>query len=131
MHLLPLPIAYALFEIGYSSDAIMYCIIAEELICLLLRVLIARIDANVPIEPYARDVIMPCVLLAVFTFLSVGYFDCFIAECHLLLRLILTTLLSIFIVAFGGYFLCLSNWEKANVNTIFAAIARKVFRVRR
>lgn len=131
MHLLPLPVAYVLFEMGYSPDVIMYCIIAEELICLLLRVLIARIDANVPIEPYARDVIMPCVLLAVFTFLSVGYFDCFIAECHLLLRLILTTLLSIFIVAFGGYFLCLSNWEKANVNTIFAAIARKVFRVRR
>ena len=131
MHLLPLPIAYALFEIGYSSDAIMYCIIAEELICLLLRVLIARIDANMPIGPYAREVIMPCVALSAFTFLAVGYFDCVIAECHLLLRLILTTLLSVFIIAVGGYFLCLSSWEKTNVNAIFAAVARKIFRVRK
>lgn len=49
MHLMPLPVAYVLFEMGYSPDAIMYCIIVEELICLLLRVLIARIDANMPI----------------------------------------------------------------------------------
>lgn len=126
MHLLPLPVAYVLFEMGYSSGAIMYCIIAEELICLLLRVLIARIDANMPIAPYAKEVILPCVLLALFAFLTVGYFDCFIVECHLMLRLVLTTLLSTFIIGFGGYVFCLSAWERGNVNAILAAIIRKI-----
>lgn len=129
MHLMPLPVAYVLFEMGYSPDAIMYCIIVEELICLLLRVLIARIDANMPIAPYASGVILPCTLLAVAVFFLVGYFDVFIAECHPILRLVLTTLLNLFMVVAGGYFLCFSDWERQNINSIIASVMRRLFRV--
>ncbi len=130
MHLLPLPAAYILFNMGYSPGAIMYCIIAEEVVCLLLRVLIARIDANVQIAPYACGVILPCVTLATVTFFATMLFDSYITECNSMLRLILTTLFSFSFIIFGGYFLCLSRWEKDNVNSIIAVMVRKLFRAR-
>ena len=107
----------------------MYCIIVEELVCLLLRVLIARIDAYVPIAPYASGVIMPCTLLAVVTFLLVGYFDVLIVECHPVIRFVLTTLLNLFMVVAGGYFLCFSDWERQNINSIITSVMRRLFRV--
>ena len=130
MHLLPLPAAYILFNQGYSAHVIMYCIIAEEVIALLLRVLIARIDADMPIESYAKEVIFPCVALAAVAFLSAGLLDLFVASWHPMARLILTTLFSVTMIVLGGYFFCFSAWEKGNVNLLLAAIMRR-FKVKK
>lgn len=128
MHLLPLPAAYILFTLGYSAYTIMYCIIAEEFICLILRILIARIDANMPIPSYAREVVFPCILLAVFSFLTIQYFDFLISAWHPFTRLAVTTIASLFIVSSVGYFLCLSQWEKKSVKNLLCAVKRRLFR---
>lgn len=128
MHLLPLPAAYVLFNLGYSAHVIMYCIIAEEVISLLLRVLIARIDANMPIEPYSKEVIFPCVSLAFVAFVSTYYIGELIIMWHPMGRLLFTTIWAVSFIAIGGYFLCFSSWEKNNINLLLQAAKRKLFR---
>lgn len=128
MHLLPLPAAYILFNMGYPPHVIMYCIVAEEIIALVLRVLIARIDANMPIEPYFKEVIFPCVVLVIVVFLSTYYINLIILQWHPMMRLVATTFFSVLLITIGGYVFCFSRWEKQNINFLFLAVWRRFFR---
>ena len=128
MHLAPLFVAYMLFNKGYAPYAVMYCVIAEEVICLVLRVLIARIDAEFPIDPYAKSVIFPCVVLATIAFFSAMFAETLLSGLSPLLSLLATTVLSVVIVVFGGFCFCLNGWERSMVKVLLSSMKRRLMK---
>ena len=67
MHLLSLPVGYILFKLGFPPQAIMWCIVAEEGICCLLRVLMARHYIDISVATYLKDVVIRTVTVIIIT----------------------------------------------------------------
>lgn len=70
MHLISLPIGYILFKMGYAPQAIMWCIVAEEGLCCILRVIMAHHYTGISIMTYCKDVVLRTIAVVVITVLA-------------------------------------------------------------
>lgn len=125
-HIVSLPVGYVLFRQGFSPYSIMYCIIAEECICVFLRIWIARKDAGVPVSRCFTAMLIPCVLTFVIcyavTFMLAGCIGDAVAE------LLVTTFAAVGLVLVTGYFLCLSRKDRQMMKSLCRNIMLKIRR---
>ena len=67
MHFLSLPFGYMCMKMGLPANAIMICIIIEEIICIGLRTLIAHKQTGLTYKPFLLKNILPTICLAFMT----------------------------------------------------------------
>lgn len=67
MHILSLPIGYLFFKLGYPPQSIFWCIVIEEGICCILRVVMANFYTHIPIVIYLRDVVLRPLIVIIIT----------------------------------------------------------------
>lgn len=129
MHLMPLLAGYIFFHLGYPVTYIVYCIIAEEIVCLVARVLIARVNADMPVLQYLFELLLPCVVVALLSFYIADVVGdrVFLVSQTRTARLAVTVLLNCATMATVGYFVCMTSYEKACVKGIISSIKKKVF----
>ena len=113
MHIVAIPVGYVLFKMGYSAYSIMYCIIVEELVCIVLRTWVAHKDAGIrQRDLYVRTLLPECfVFLLAFapTYLLAQQLSADFAQ------LLWTTLLSTALVVVAMFTFGLSVDEKRKV----------------
>ena len=126
MHLLPLPLGYALFCLGGSAYTIMYCIIAEEILATVMRLWVAKKDADLPMFPFVKETLLPCVL----TFLLSYYIaEWVFSDMTASFRKLLTSgIFSVFLLAVFGYLFCLSTMEKRKLTEFVKILREKVIK---
>lgn len=113
MHIVAIPIGYVLFKMGYSAYSIMYCIIAEELLCIVLRTWVAHKDAGVNQRELYLRTLLPESFVFLLTFIPTIY----VAQ-HLgadFAQLLWTTLLAVVLVMITACTFGLSAREKAKL----------------
>ncbi|MCM1107554.1 MAG: MATE family efflux transporter [Clostridium sp.] len=120
MHLLALPAAYIFFRAGFPPYCIMWCIIAEELINILLRIIIARKDASIPAKMFLRKTIIPCSLAFAIVFIATHYLSLTLSIP--ITRLFVTTAFVLIALPFLAYFGCLTPWEKEKLHALWRSV---------
>ena len=126
MHVLPLFAACLLFMYGFPMYVIMYCMIAEEAVCVLLRLLIARRDADVPLAPYLKHVILPTLLCALFTFVVAWQVYGLLAMSLPLVGLVVSTFVTLLLISLIGYRFCITRWEREKIVGLFTKALNKI-----
>lgn len=123
MHLSALPVGYVLFRKGFPAHTIMWCIIVEECLNILLRILIARKDANVPAKDFITRLLFPCSV----TVMTIFYLAYYIGQMDFtpVARLILTSGFTFVTLPLISYAICLTTWEKEKLHSLWASIRSK------
>ena len=126
LHLLPLPLGYAVFCLGFSPYSIMYCIIAEEVLATFLRLWVAKKDANLPWLPFVKETLIPCVVTFALCYgLTVAIFwnmeDSFV-------KLLASGICSTLLLGVFAYTICLSKVEKMKLNELMKGVKQKVLK---
>lgn len=126
MHFLPLPIAYLLYKIGQPFYTIIYCIIAEEILCIIVRTIIARKDAKIPAKPFIFEHLIPTSLcIAITLLISQGVAHIINDE---YLRLMASFLICILLLPALIYKFSFTKWEKEKTKTLFISLLSKIRR---
>ncbi|MDE7378378.1 MAG: MATE family efflux transporter [Paraprevotella sp.] len=120
LHIIALPCGYFLFRLGYSAYSIMYCIIAEECVALVLRTLIARKDASVPLRAYYTKLLIPCTVYTLACFISTHYLSTYVENPWF--KMIGTTSACCLLLGICAYYGCLTNWEKEKIHSLWVSI---------
>lgn len=127
MHIVALPAGYICFKLGLPVASIMICIIIEEIISLVLRIIIARHLAGLNVKEFTYRILLPCVVIVTAAFILA----------HGMSTLITSEWASIIIVTFSnglficiaGYLFCLSKEEQQVFKGIFLSIRKKLMHV--
>lgn len=119
MHLLALPFGWLCFELGMPPMAIMLCIITEELIAAIARVIIAHRLTGLSIENFILKTLLPC-LLSVSVILISLYYVLDMISIHPLAHILLTTVLSVAIIGWLSYRFLLTQYERAIIGGFVA-----------
>ena len=123
MHILPIPIAYALFTQGFPPETIMYCIIVEEVICVVMRVFICVKDAQIAASKSFKQIILPCIGIGIATFV-VTNISSYLSS-NEWIKLLTTSCVTLASILILGYSFFLNTWEKAQITGIIGNIKRK------
>lgn len=67
MHIISIPVAYVLFKIGYPPQTIFWCIVVEEFIAAIFRLVLAKKMINIGIRRYIKDVLIRVLFVMVLT----------------------------------------------------------------
>ena len=124
MHILPIPIAYALFTQGFPPETIMYCIIVEELICVVMRVFISVKDAQIAASQSFQQIIIPCAFIAIATFAITSTSAYLFTNAWI--QLIATSCVTAASILILGYTFFLNTWEKQHITGIVSRVKRKI-----
>lgn len=124
MHILPIPVAYVLFTYGLPAQTIMYCIIVEEVICVVLRMIICAKDAQIPVWRSLTQIVLPCIAMAGVTF-ALAILGSMLSS-HSLIQILITTILTVVNISFLGYYCFFNEWEKAQIKGVIRNIRAKV-----
>jgi O-antigen/teichoic acid export membrane protein len=126
MHILPIPVAYVLFTNGFPAQTIMYCIIVEEVICVVLRMIICAKDAQIPVWRSLTQIVLPCITMAGVTF-ALAILGSMLSS-HSLIQILITTILTVVNISLLGYYCFFNEWEKAQIKGMIGNIRAKVLR---
>ncbi len=126
MHILPLPAAYFLYKMGFPYYSIIYCVIAEEVLCIFVRTLIARRDAAMPVKPFITGHLIPCTLCIAVTLAASEGTASFIG--NEVAQLLTTTAVSTLILAALSHKFCLAQWEREKITSLLKGLAAKLHR---
>lgn len=124
MHIVAIPIGYILFQLGFSALSIMYCVIAEEIVCTVLRIWVAWKDAGIRPKAAYLKMVFPEFLVFI-----VAYSVCYILAGVMhenFLQLFLTTLTSLVVICILSYAVCFSSFEREKVRYIWQTVKKKV-----
>lgn len=110
-HIVAIPASLVLFALGFTAEAIMYCILVEEVICTFIRIWIAKRDAGVSYRDAYVRMLLPEVMVFGLTFILVQSVAVLCAVG--LICLTVTVVLTLLCLMGLGYLLCLSSEEKA------------------
>lgn len=126
MHILPLPAAYILYKLGQPYYTIIYCVIIEEILCIIVRTFIARRDAKMPAKPFITGHLIPCALCIAATLAASEGIATFIG--NEVTRLLVTTAASVIILAVLSQKFCLARWEREKITSLIKSLAAKLHR---
>ena len=126
MHFIPLPIAYILYKMGMPFYVIIYCIIVEEILCIVIRTIIARKDANIPAKPFILGHIIPTTL-CIAAILTICQGIALIIS-NEYLRLVASTVACVFFLPTLTYRFCLTKWEKEKTTALLSSVVSKIKR---
>ena len=126
LHCVALPVGYALFRLGFPAVSIMYCIVVEELVCIVLRIWVTQRDAMVPQLRCYRDMLLPEVLLFALSFVPVWLLSTQMESGPA--QLLLTSALGLLLLAACSLIFYLSDWEKAKLHALLAGVWKRVGR---
>ena len=124
MHMLPIPAAYVFFKYGYPFHYLIYCIVAEELLCLFVRAYITWKDAYYTMKPFFYGHIFPCVISVAVSYGISSYLATLCGNAWI--QLIVSTVSNTVILGICSYFLCLTAWEKEKLYSLVASIVFKI-----
>lgn len=126
MHIIAIPVSLILFLLGFSAVSIMYCILAEEIVCTFLRVWIAQKEAGICQRDVYFRMLIPEFLVFSVTFVFI-YILSLTSEGGLVV-LLYTTLLSVLFVCVLGYTICMSSQEKTWLKAMLSSFSSKISR---
>lgn len=117
MHILPLIVGYLLMKKWPHYEIIMWCIIAEELIGIILRCIICHRQAGLSIKTFISSTIIPCItciggclIIALFIHNTLQHYP-FLSACCV-------TIINSLLLLFIGYCFILSHKEKEYIMSI-------------
>lgn len=116
LHLLALIAAFILFKVGMQYYYIIYCIIAEEVLCIAVRTYIAKKDAGIPIAKFIYTHFIPCTVSILITFIATYKFSCIIDSN--IMRLLLSTVLSTLLLTVLSFTICFNKGEKEKIYSL-------------
>ena len=73
LHIVSIPVAYILFKLGFPAPTVFWCIVIEELVSAIFRVILAKKLINISIRMYIQDVVCRVLFVIVIVGLS-GYY---------------------------------------------------------
>lgn len=112
MHIMALPLGWLCFEFGMPPYAIMMCVIAEELIALIARTILANRIAGLQITGFMREVVAPCIAVTAVVCCLANHVATFVSV-NEWLRLIMVGFCSTVLLAVASYAFILSKREKS------------------
>lgn len=127
MHIISLPLGYICLKFGFPAYSIMLCIIAEEIICIGLRTIIAHLQAGLAGKKFIFTIVLPCIFLVVCVW---GITE----TCHqilshnLWLRLICTSVLSTVLLCSISYKMILTTEERNAIDNFIFQLTKKIKR---
>lgn len=132
MHILPLIAGYLFYRAGYPPVAIMWCLLIEETICFFARMIIARIDADMPISQFVKTLLIPCVLVVFVAFLVTNYIGGLdlIVQQGRIARFVTTFFVNAIFLSLLGYYVGMTAPERENVKGIIKSFETKIRHLR-
>ncbi|MBP3552538.1 MAG: hypothetical protein J6K05_05130 [Bacteroidaceae bacterium] len=124
MHILPIPAAYICFKCGLPYYYMIYCLVAEEVLCLFFRAYITWKDAEYPMKPFVFGHILPCVASIVVSYVVSAYLATLCGNAWI--QLLVSTVSNTAILGVCSYFFCLTVWEKDKLYSLVSSIASKI-----
>ena len=119
MHILPIIVSTIMFACDDAPDRyryIIYCIIVEEIMCLVIRSIIAKKDAGMPIMPFVTEHLVPISTTLGVTLLATYYISDNLIEP--VTKLIISTLCSTVSIGILAFTICLRKWEKEKIYSL-------------
>lgn len=117
LHVINFPIGYWLLKIGYPPQSVLICILSEEAVCLLLRVIIAHKITNLRVRDFITKVLIRSVAIFTIAF-GIGYFTAHAVHDESFMRLLLTTGSSSGSFILCGWFLGTEREERRRIGDI-------------
>ncbi len=124
MHILALPAGYICFRMGLPVSSIMLCIIAEEFISLIFRIIIAQHLTGLNAYHFIIHLITPCTLVITAALLMANCISSFIASEWI--SIIIVTIFNGLFICIAGYLFCLSKEERQIFKGLFLSIRKKL-----
>lgn len=116
MHLLPLLCALLLFSMGLQYYYIIFCIIAEELLCIAVRTYIAKKDAGIPVRTFITTHLLPCSASIAVAFIASYYAARFFDGS--ITKLVTSTATSTVLLAVSAFAICFTKSEKEKIQSL-------------
>lgn len=123
LHFLVLPIGYVLLQMGFKPESVIVALIIEELTGVLIRIIISKKQTGLDVGLFLRQVIIPCLIIALFNYAICQFIRFSVKECFL--RLLLICLISVCFMGTTTYCFALSNLEKEKINDILNKLIAK------
>lgn len=124
MHILALPTGYICFKIGLPVSSIMACIIAEEFISLVLRIVIARHLTGLHAGHFIRHLILPCTTLVLASYIVTYHATAIFTSDWMALFCAIFS--NTTVICLGSYLFCLSTEEKTIFKGLYDSLRRKI-----
>lgn len=124
MHILALPAGYICFKMGLPVSSIMVCIIVEEIISLILRILIAHRLTGLHATRFTLQLVFPCTLVVAVSFFIAHFISSFITSEWT--SLFSVTFVNGIFICIAGYIFCLSSEERQIFKGLFLSIRKKI-----
>lgn len=127
MHILALPAGYVCFLCDLPPVSIMICVLAEELISLVVRIFLAHRLARLNVWKFVLQVVLPVSLLITICVISLDYVHLYLPVGGMI-RLGIVTICSTTVICFVSYHFILSCDERRVVNDITGKVLVKLKR---
>ena len=126
MHLIPLVVSIILLHFHYPYYYIIYCIILEEILNIGIRTLIAKKDAGAPIGKFVKEMLIPCVLTVMISYIITS--QIVVAINVPIVKLFVSTIVSFISITLCASTFCLKSWEKEKLKGLMINLKSKFFR---
>lgn len=116
MHLTPLIVSAILLYFKAPYQSIIYYIIIEEILNIGIRTIIAKKDADSPVVPFIKEILVPCCACIAICFFATNFIVANID--NNILKLTISTLSSTLLLGICSVKICLNKWEKEKIYSL-------------